>query len=555
MTIEKNNQLVDTLLFASRDAIAICSEGQHVIQINSEFSKHFGYQESEVLGNKLQDLLMADSDSWQDLQDAISSGQDWEGNIAVRCKDDTDSSMPVCFKQVTEDTAEHSKSIAIFSKCLTNGENPESQYDALTKLPKYYLFVDRIEQALIAAPRSNKSVALLMIGLDKFVRINDGLGYKVGDQVLVAIADRLAKTVRRSDTAARIEADRFGLVMQITTVEDSVIVAEKILKAMNETILLDQQSVSITASIGISIFPNDSQDRDELIKNAESAMRHIKKQGGNQYQFFAREMNQKAKSRIEMEHNLRRALKNEEFVVYYQPKVNLENNAVVGAEALVRWLDPEKGLIPPNLFIPTAEETGLIGSIGEFVLSTACRQNSGWQKQGLTPARISVNVTASQFREKDLFEKVKGILKETQLPPQFLELEITESMLIGDMEQMILKLAAFRGLGIHISIDDFGTGYSSLSYLSRFPITTLKIDRAFIKDMESNAKTAEITNAIIGLSRGLSLEVVAEGAESIEHVQLLRAQGCNLVQGFFFSRPVPAEEFERILEQGYLYDS
>jgi len=394
-----------------------------------------------------------------------------------------------------------------------------------------------------------------MIGLDYFARINDGLGHDVGDKVLLAIAKRLSDTIRRSDTVARFGGDKFGLVMQITTVEDSVLVAEKILNVLNQSFIIDKQSISVTASIGISISPDDTLDRDELVKNTESAMRYLKKQGGNHYQFFSREMNQKAKKRIDMENKLRRALKNKEFVVYYQPKVNLENNAVVGAEALVRWIDPEKGLISPGDFIPIAEEAGLIGDIGEYVLLAACQENSLWFNQGLNPVRISVNVTASQFSDKDLVDKVKFTLDQTQLPPHLLELEITESSLVGDMEKVIEKLQIFRDMGLHISIDDFGTGYSSLSYLSRFPITTLKIDRAFINGMENNAKTAEITSAIIGLSRGLSLEVVAEGAESIEHINLLRKQGCDLVQGFFFSRPVPAQEFEAILKQGYLYDS
>ncbi|MCU7837440.1 MAG: EAL domain-containing protein [gamma proteobacterium symbiont of Taylorina sp.] len=547
----KTNHIIDTILFASRDIIVISDAEQQILQVNTAFENYFSNPPDDSLRMMLADLLVNDSDNEKNFQNTLASYQDWEGEVMVKNNENKISKMFACCRWTDDEVSGEKSCITIFWK----QQYDVQQYDKLTALPNYFLFLDRIEQALIAAPRTNKSVALLMIGLDHFARINDGLGHDIGDKVLIAIAGRLSDAIRRSDTVARFEGDKFGLVMQITTVEDSVLVAEKILKVLNNAFIIDDQSISITASIGISISPDDTLDRDELVKNTESAMRHLKKLGGNHYQFFSREMNQKAKTRIDMENKLRHALKNKEFVVYYQPKVNLENNAVVGAEALVRWLDPEKGLIPPGDFIPVAEEAGLIGDIGEFVLLTACQENSLWYKNGLNPARISVNVTASQFSDKNLVKKVQSALTQTQLPPHLLELEITESSLIGDMEKVIEKLQIFRDMGIHISIDDFGTGYSSLSYLSRFPITTLKIDRAFINGMETDAKTAEITSAIIGLSRGLSLEVVAEGAESIEHVNLLRKQGCDLVQGFFFSRPVPANEFEVILGQGYLYDS
>jgi len=548
----KTNHLAYTLLSTSHDIIVICDARQRILQVNKAFEKYFSYSSDDISQMDLSSLIEENHEFTQQFEQIDTSGQEWESEVMLRHKDNKTSKMLAC-SQWVEDAGSGKKICIMFFWTLQS--ELERQNDSLTKLPNYYLFLDRIDQTLIAAPRTNKSVALLIIGLDRFVRINDGLGHDFGNKILIEIANRLSHTIRRSDTLARLEGDKFGLVMQITTVEDSVLVAEKILNVLNKTFNIDEQSISITASIGISISPDDALERDELIKNTESALQHLKKLGGNHYQFFSKEMNQKAKSRIDMENRIRLALKNKEFVVYYQPKVKLDNNAVVGAEALVRWNDPDRGLVPPGEFIPIAEEAGLIGEIGEMVLLTTCQQNSLWQKKGLNPARISVNVTASQFSDKALVKKVQNVLKQTQLPSSLLELEITESSLIGDMEKVIEKLQIFRDMGIHVSIDDFGTGYSSLSYLSRFPITTLKIDRAFIKDMESNAKTAEITSAIIGLSQGLSLEVVAEGAESIEHIELLRAQGCDLVQGFFFSRPVPAEEFENILRQGYLYDS
>jgi diguanylate cyclase (GGDEF)-like protein len=428
------------------------------------------------------------------------------------------------------------------------------QLDELTGLPRYDLFLDRIEQGMIAAQRINKSVAILLIGIDQLEQVIDGLGYEAGNELVSQLSKQLSAGIRKTDTLARPASDQFALVMQITSVEDSVLVARKTLKTLARDYDVLGQSVNITASIGICLFPADGNEAEMLVHQAESALRLVRKQGGNSYEFFSKGMNDMARHRIEMENRIRRGLANEEFVVYYQPKVNLLDNAVVGAEALVRWNDPERGLVPPGDFIPVAEETALIGDIGHFVMRKSCEQNMEWQKLGLKPVRISVNVTASQFHDRLILDKVKGVLAATGLEARFLELEITESTLVGDMQKVIEKLHAFRNLGLHISIDDFGTGYSSLSYLSHFPITTLKIDRAFVMDMETNPKTAEITNAIIGLSHGLSLEVVAEGAEIHRHVDMLREKGCDLVQGFYFSRPLPADEFRRVLEVGYLYE-
>ncbi|MBX9635523.1 MAG: EAL domain-containing protein, partial [Magnetospirillum sp.] len=297
----------------------------------------------------------------------------------------------------------------------------------------------------------------------------------------------------------------------------------------------------------------DASTSGGVIKQVENALHHAKVSGRNQYQFFSKDMNQKAKSRLDLEARMRRALSNQEFAVFYQPKVQAQTNRIVGAEALVRWFDPDKGMISPVDFIPVAEETGLIEQIGSWVLRRSCEENKAWQDKGLGPVKVSVNVSARQFRARTLIDTVVGILAETGLDPRWLELEITESMLMNDVESAVSKMTAIRELGIGLSIDDFGTGYSSLSYLGRFPITTLKIDRAFIADVDTNPKTAEIARAIIGLSRGLNLEVVAEGAEIADHVSFLRDNGCNTVQGYYYSRPVPADQFERMLTEGVLY--
>jgi diguanylate cyclase (GGDEF)-like protein len=435
---------------------------------------------------------------------------------------------------------------------LDGGEERVSHFDRLTGLPDQHLFMDRARQTFYSAQRQQQSVAMLALGVDNFARINDGLGHGAGDRILQQLGGRLREAVRSSDTVARIAGDQFAFVLTLTEADHAVVVAHKLQAAVQTPFEVSGQRVTLSVSIGITVYPDDGRQPDRLLKQAESAMRHGKKLGGNHYQFYASEMNSKARRRIELENQLRAALYNEEFLLHYQPKVDVESGAIVGAEALVRWQHPERGLLPPGEFIPVAEESGLISPLGAWVLREACRQNRQWQQQGLPPVRISVNMAAPQFCDRDIVVQVAAILSETGLEPQLLELEITENLLIGDIEAIEEKLKGFRDLGLQIAIDDFGTGYSSLSYLSRFPITTLKIDRAFVHDLEHNQNTAEIARAIIGLSLGLQLNVVAEGAETIEHVTFLKEQGCDTVQGFFYSRPLPAERFASLLARGYI---
>ncbi|MEO5342799.1 MAG: sensor domain-containing phosphodiesterase [Gammaproteobacteria bacterium SHHR-1] len=547
---------LDMILSSSRDPLALCDEQLCFRQINLPFTQLTRHLPDALRGKPFLQLTPDGAVGCVEMEQAAQQGRDWQGVMQLRRGDGRLLSARVELKRIAPNLS-HSALWLLWLLPPETEQNPTGniQHDSLTGLPNRALFLDRVDQALIAAARVKKSVALLLIGVDRFVLINDGLGREVGDLVLKEIGQRLSATIRRSDTLARLDGDMFGAVMQIASTGDSVLVAEKILHALGRPIRVDKRDVTISVSIGISIFPEDGGECQRLLSHAESAMRHQKKQGGNHYQFFAAEMNQAAKTRIEMERGIRQALISGEFVVYYQPKVSLGDNAVVGAEALVRWQRPGMGLIPPGDFIPVAEEAGLVGGIGDFVLRRSCQQAAEWLGKGYRPLRISVNVTASQFRDPQLLHKVEQALADSGLPPQYLELEITESMLVGNVEEVIRKLTTFRDMGIHISIDDFGTGYSSLSYLSRFPITTLKIDRAFIQDMVGNPKMAEITNAIIGLSRGLGLEVVAEGAESLEHIDILRGQSCDLVQGFFYSRPLPPDEFERILSRGFLYDN
>ena len=431
---------------------------------------------------------------------------------------------------------------------------PQASVDGLdrqTGLPDKGLFLDRLDQALLHAGRAQKSVAVILVGIERLDQTMDLIGSDAGDSVLGDIAERLRQCVRVSDTVARLDKDRFAFAMQITAINDSVLVTEKILHAFAQPFRFGQhEDVTINCALGVSIYPTDSMNAKQLVQNATVALHHAAEQGGKQCQFFSTEMNARARQRLALESGIRRALARQEFVVYYQPKIDVKQGRVAGMEALVRWRDPERGLIPPGEFIPVAEESGLIEAIGQWVLEETCAQNKRWQQEGLPAVRASVNVSARQFRNPRFVGLVEQVLEQTGLEPRWLELEITESMLMGDIDTIVTRMEDLRKVGVSLSIDDFGTGYSSLSYLSRFPITTLKIDRAFIADVQTNPQTAEITRAIIGLSRGLDLEVVAEGAEVVEQIEFLQAHGCELVQGFYYSRPLPAEEFAKMLRDG-----
>ncbi len=413
------------------------------------------------------------------------------------------------------------------------------------------LIYDRIGQAVNQAQRAGKAVLVMLVSIDRFGEISDVLGEAASAQLMQDITTRLRMCARTSDAVARLDGDRFAFVMQLASADDSVLLPEKIMAAFDRTFELGTgRDVAVSCSLGASIFPDDAAAADALIKNASIALHHAESSGANRYQFFSNEMNARARHRLEIESGIRRALANGELRVYYQPKINVSTRQVAGLEALVRWQDPDRGLVSPLDFIPIAEESGLIEQIGHWVLEETCAQARRWQAAGLPPVRASVNVSARQFRNCNFVPLVESVLARTGLDPEWLELEITESMLMGDIGAIVNRMQDLRRTGVSLSIDDFGTGYSSLSYLSRFPITTLKIDRAFIADVQHNPQTAEIARAIIGMSHGLNLEVVAEGAEVKEQVDFLHEHGCHLIQGYYYSRPLPAEDFASLLRNG-----
>ncbi len=421
----------------------------------------------------------------------------------------------------------------------------------ITGLPNRTLLLDLLRQSLAYAQRNQLTVAILQIDLDHFKVVNDSLGHAVGDQMLKAVTSRLQKCCRAGDTLAHLGGDDFVLLLpDLSDAQRAATIAQKLQSAMKAPFSLPGQELFATISIGITIAPLDAKDADTLLKNADIAVYQAKAQGRNTYQFFAAEMNTRTLARLALETDLRRALERQEFLVYYQPRIDVASNRITGMEALVRWQHPERGLVPPLDFIPLAEETGLILPLGEWVLRTACAQNQAWQQAGLPALRVSVNLSARQLQQADLIERIEQVLAETGLNTHHLELEITESILMEDVQSTLRILTAIRKRGITLAMDDFGTGYSSLSYLKLFPIDYLKIDRSFIRDLPRNQNDAALVRTIIALTENLNLISVAEGVETTEQLAFLRRYGCQEIQGYYFSPPVPAEEFVKLLQPG-----
>ena len=433
-------------------------------------------------------------------------------------------------------------------------------YDSLTGLANRVLFKDRLSNALSYAERHHQHLATLFIDLDRFKIINDTLGHTVGDLLLTHVAERLSDSVRQSDSVsrhadhepmhalARLGGDEFTILLTaLPQPEDAGRVARRILDSLAHPFSIEGHEIFISASIGISIFPSDGSTVEALLKNADTAMYHAKEQGRNNCQFYSSGLNAAAAERLDLENELRRALEREEFVVFYQPKLNIHSRRILGAEALVRWKHPKRGLVPPGVFLNAAIDTGLIRSMDEWVLREACRQVKTWENAGLPAISISANVSNSLFHGRTLPATVADALRDSGLNPAQLELELTESIAMRDVEASVTMLEGLRTMGVRLSIDDFGTGYSSLSYLQRVPLSRLKIDQSFVRDLLTNENNVKITRAIIAMAHSLNLSVLAEGVETEGQLARLREEGCDEVQGYLFSRPVCAEDFEKLL--------
>lgn len=561
--IERDQALKDLQLAAkvfeeSKEGILITDAEKKIIAVNRSFTTITGYSEEEALGQNPSMLKSNSHDAsfFDELWASIDQTDYWIGEILDRRKNGEVFPTLQSINAIRNEQGELTHYLGIFADISRSKESEErirylTQYDALTGLANRSLVIDRVEQAIAYARRAQRLVGVMLLDIDRFKLINDSLGHVTGDAVLKAIADRLSGWIRPGDTVARLGGDEFMLVMPDLALENDVAdLARKILGIVSAPMPLDGQELVVTASLGVALFPKDGESAAALLMNADAAMYRAKELGRNSVQFYASEMNARMLERLELESGLRRAIEGKEFLLYYQPKVELTHGQVVGAEALIRWHHPAKGMVSPCDFIPLAEETGMIIPIGEWVINTACRQLKSWQIEGFSDIVLSVNLSGRQFQQGNIVDLVAQALRANDLQAQYLELEVTESATMQNPEQAIDTLRRLKGIGVRISLDDFGTGYSSLNYLKRFPIDTLKIDQSFVRDITSDPEDAAIAIAVITLAHSLNHHVIAEGVESEAQLSFLRRYHCDQMQGFYFSRPLPAEEYAHLLRSG-----
>jgi len=541
------------------EAIVITGPDNSILVTNNAFTSLTGYSQEDALGQNPRILKsgIETKEFYASMWESLLKENYWQGEIWDKRKDGSFYPKWLAITVVRNDQGEITYYIGSFTDISERKQAAQkieylANHDHLTNLPNRFSLMERLSQALGQAKRSTSHLAVMFIDLDHFKNINDSLGHHIGDMLLFHVAARLSESVRSADIVGRLGGDEFVVVLpQIQSGIDSVHIANKIQQAMSQTFRIGGHDLHITASIGISVFPHDGETIEEMMKNADLAMYSAKAKGRNNYQFFMQEMNSTAQERLLIEKNLRAAINREEFLLHYQPQIEAITGRVVGVEALVRWQHPQYGLVPPDMFIPIAEETGLILPIGIFVLNTACRQLTAWLSEGLPPIRMAVNLSARQFKQDNLPRLVAEVIAESGIDPHLLELEITESVAMDNPEETILHLRRLREMGIELSIDDFGTGYSSLSYLKLFPANRLKIDRSFVQDIETDSDDAAIAAATIALAHKLGKEVIAEGVETEGQLSFLKDQQCDIIQGYFFSRPLPAAELAQFLRNNH----
>ncbi|OUD12688.1 GGDEF domain-containing protein [Thioflexithrix psekupsensis] len=559
--IEADLQLAASVFRTSREGIVIMDAERRVISVNPAFTDLTGYVEAEMLGTDLSRLQSGQHSQtfFHNLWEAVHFVGYWSGEVWHRRK--TEEAFPTWFSLtvIHDDQGNIVNYIGILTDNTYQKRSEErayyfAHYDALTNLPNRNLFQDRLEQAIKRAIRENHHLSLLVIDLDSFKDINEVFGHQVGDQLLKEIGQRLVKCLQEKDELiARLGSDEFVIVFDELPADERLVQitldkADNVLMAIQRPLQLLDQELSVSACGGLAFYPRDGQNLVELLRRANANLYEAKRQGYNNYHYFAGPMNAQTKKRLTLQHHLRYALEREELFLLYQPQVDIHSRKIAGVEALLRWQHPEFGLISPSEFIPIVEDIGLIVPVGEWVLSSATRQAQRWLAQGLSPVRMAVNLSMRQFNDPLLLQRVHRALLEAQLAPHYLELEITESLAMQDAEKTVTTLRQLKQLGVFLALDDFGTGYSSLSYLSQFPLDVLKIDAAFIGKIQT-PNGANLVSAITTLARSLRMDVIAEGVETKAQLNCLQRYACDYVQGFYFYKPMPAHELTVLLQQ------
>ena len=555
--LEEKLRLSASVFENTSEGVVISDTQGTIVEVNSAFTEILGYEHDEVIGQnpRMWKSDRHDESFYRDFWNSLMTVGRWRGEIWNRRKDGSVFPEWLSISQVVDSEGKLTHFIGVFTDISNLKESQEqldhlAHHDALTDLPNRLLYMERLTQAIKHAERQKKQLAVVFIDLDRFKNINDSLGHPAGDQLLCEVAGRLQDTVRQDDTVARISGDEFVLLLEdIGGSNNAAHAAQKVMRIFDSSFQVAGREVQTSASLGISLYPQDGDDAATLLRNADAAMYRAKDEGRNNYEFYTEELTRNAFERVLLENSLRQALDQEQFLLYYQPQVDMFSGEIIGAEVLIRWQHPDQGMVSPAKFIPIAEECGLILAIGEWVLRAACEQGKRWLDQGIHFGQLAVNVSGVQIKDSGLVDRVTKIIEETELPASCLELEITEGFIMQQTQFAIAQLEALRDLGLTLAIDDFGTGYSSLSYLKRLPIQKLKIDQSFIRDIPDDLNDMAISNAVIALGDSLSLEVIAEGVETKEQADFLKKAGCSQAQGFLYSRPVPAEEFVELLKE------
>ncbi|AFL74064.1 putative bifunctional diguanylate cyclase/phosphodiesterase [Thiocystis violascens] len=542
-------RLAERVFQNTAEGIKVTDAAGNLVSVNAAFETITGYRAEEALGRNPRFLKSARHDAafYRNLWATLLETGHWRGEIWNRRKSGEVYPEWLTISAVPDDQGRVTHYVGVFSD-ITHLKEAQKQidflayHDALTHLPNRTLFRDRLVHALAHARRETRTLAVLFIDLDRFKTVNDTLGHPVGDELLLQVSRRMSEAIRADDTLARLGGDEFVLLLEdADSAQRAATVARKLLECLASSMRVSGHELTVTASLGISLYPTDGEDADTLIRHADRAMYEAKQRGRNNFQFFTQALTDGAFERLVMENVLRGAVGRGELVLHYQPQIALASGRLMGFEALVRWNHPELGLVPPGRFIPLAEEIGIIGDIGAWVLRAACRQLADWDAQGFAVPRMGVNLSVKQIDDAGLTELVASALREAGLGEHRLELEVTESMLMGVPETNRAALNAIKSLGVELAVDDFGTGYSNLAYLKLLPLDRLKIDQSFVRDIGRDGNDEAIVRAIIALARSLGLETVAEGVEEAHQAEFLLREGCNLAQGYLYSRPLPAE--------------